>query len=312
MSKQRKPGKGSGKNGDIPIGFELELIEVRPDQIVPLKVLPPTIRETGKYKQLVASLRGGALVEHPVVAPDAKQKDRYILLDGHMRLEALKELGAQEITCLVSTDNESYSYNKHLNRLSTIQEHRMIQRALRLGAPETLIAQRLNVDVESILRKRTLLAGICPEVIEMFKDKIIAPKVFIILRKMIPYRQIEVAELMNDSDIYSITYARAALAATSKEQLVNPQEPKKIKGLTPEQMGRMENEMGKLQRLYRLTEDTYGKNVMNLTLAKGYLTKLLGNARIVRYLAQHHQGILQEFQKIIEIKSLPGRDTVIV
>jgi len=307
MSKTRKlAGNGNGKDGDIPIGFEMELITLRPDQIVPVKALSPTIHTTLKYKQLVASLRDGTLIEHPVVTPDTKEKDRYILLDGHMRLAVLKELGAQEITCLVSTDDESYTYNKHVNRLSTIQEHRMILRALRLGAPETLIAKRLNVDVESILRKRTLLNGICPEVIEMFKDKIIAPKVFILLRKMIPYRQIEVAELMEDSGIYSITYARAALAATPKEQLVNPQQPKKIKGLTPEQMGRMENEMGKLQRVYRLTEEHYGKNVMNLTLAKGYLTKLLGNARIVRYLAQHHAGILQEFQHIIETKSIPA------
>jgi hypothetical protein len=310
MSKRKFIRRGSGKDGDIPIGFEMEMIVLRPEQIVPLKVLPPKIRESVKYKQVVASLRSGTLIEHPVVTQDAKQKDRYILLDGHMRLEALKELGAQEITCLVSTDDESFTYNKHVNRISTVQEHRMMLRAIRLGVPEALIAQRLNVDVGCILRKRTLLEGICPEVIEMFKDKVISPTVFVTLRKMVPYRQVEVAELMNDSDIYSITYARAALAATPKEQLVNPQQPKKVRGLSAEQMDRMENEMGKLQRIYRLTEDTYGKNVMNLTLAKGYLTKLLGNARIVRYLAQQHHGILQEFQKISEIKSLPGRDTV--
>ena len=36
---------------------------------------------------------------------------------------------------------------------------------------------------------------------------------------------------------------------------------------------------------------------------KGYLAKLLGNARIVRYLAQHQQELLSEFQKIAELES---------
>jgi hypothetical protein len=36
--------------------------------------------------------------------------------------------------------------------------------------------------------------------------------------------------------------------------------------------------------------------------AKGYLAKLLGNARVVRYLAQHHQELLSEFQKIAELE----------
>ena len=39
-----------------------------------------------------------------------------------------------------------------------------------------------------------------------------------------------------------------------------------------------------------------------LVLAKGYLAKLLGNARVVRYLAQHHQEFLSEFQKIAEME----------
>ena len=39
---------------------------------------------------------------------------------------------------------------------------------------------------------------------------------------------------------------------------------------------------------------------LDLVLANGYLRKLLGNARIVRYLAQHHADILPEFQKLVE------------
>jgi hypothetical protein len=39
-------------------------------------------------------------------------------------------------------------------------------------------------------------------------------------------------------------------------------------------------------------------------LVNGYLGKLLGNARVVRYLAQHHRDILTEFQKLAEIATV--------
>ena len=55
-----------------------------------------------------------------------------------------------------------------------IQEHRMILKAVERGVPEDRIAKALNVDVQSIVRKRRLLEGICPEVAEILKDKHIA------------------------------------------------------------------------------------------------------------------------------------------
>ena len=42
----------------------------------------------------------------------------------------------------------------------------------------------------------------------------------------------------------------------------------------------------------------------NLVLAKGYLCKLLGNARVLRYLTQHHQEILTEFQRIADLETV--------
>ena len=47
-----------------------------------------------------------------------------------------------------------------------------------------------------------------------------------------------------------------------------------------------------LQREFRIAEKSYGTDHLDLVLANGYLGKLLGNARVVRYLAQHHSEIL--------------------
>jgi hypothetical protein len=289
---------------EIKLGFDDTTIKLRIDQIVPIKVITPAARTSQKFKQILASIREVGIIEPPAVTPDSQTRGRYILLDGHMRLEALKEIGETEVVCLVSTDDEAFTYNKHISRLSTVQEHKMILRAIERGVPEAKIALALNIDVRSIVRKRDLLEGICPEAADILKDKMVAAATFPILKMLKPMRQIEAATLMNDAGVYSRSYANALLAATPRDQLVDSAKPKKIKGLDEEQMARMESEMGSLQREYRLIEETYGKDVLNLTLSKGYLSTLLGNGRVVRYLGQNHSEILAQFQKITDITSL--------
>jgi hypothetical protein len=155
-----------------------------------------------------------------------------------------------------------------------------------------------------------MLDGICPEAIELLKDKMVANKVFGMLKKVKPMRQIEMATLMNDAGHYSHTYAKYLMASTKKEDLLKPDQPKKIQGVSEEQMARMENEMANLDREYRLAEETYSSDVLNLTLAKGYLGKLLSNEHVVKYLDQYHAEILSQFQIIAEIKSLSSaKDT---
>jgi hypothetical protein len=294
--------------GEIKIGFEYATADLSLDHIIPIKVVAPAVRTSQKYQQILASIREVGVIEPPAVTPDKQAKGRYILLDGHLRIEALKEIGEKTVSCLLSSDDEAFTYNKYINRLSSIQEHRMILRAIKRGVAETKIAKALNVNVGSIMHKRNLLDGICPEVVEMLKDKMVASGTFAILRRMQAFRQIEAVVLMNDAKVYTTSYARALLAATPKNQLVNPDKPKKIKGLGDAEMARMESEMESLQREYKLIEENYGTDVLNLTLAKGYLAALLGNARIVRYLAQHHADYLAQFQKITDMTSLNPKE----
>lgn len=305
MAKQKR---AINPEGPILLGFDTETLQLRLEQIVRIKILNEGTKNNRRYKQIMASIREVGIIEPPVVVPDPQTKDRYILLDGHLRIEALKEIGVTEVTCLVSTDDESFTYNKHVNRLSTIQEHRMIVKAVERGVSEEKIAQALDVNISNIIRKRSLLDGICEEAAEILKDKLVTARVFYILKRMIPVRQIEATTLMADADIYTAAYAKALLAATPKNQLANPQKPKKIKGLTDEQMDRMESEMSTLQREYRLIEESYGTDVLHLTLAKGYLAGLLGNAKVVKYLALNQPEILAQFQKIAEMTSLGGKE----
>ena len=117
-------------------------------------------------------------------------------------------------------------------------------------------------------------------------------------------RQIEVAELLSAANNFGVPYIKALLAATHPEMLVDPDKSKIVEGLTPEQVSKMEKEMEVLQRDLKAIEESYGNEVLNLVLARGYLTKLLNNARIVRYLSQHYADILNELQTVSEGSSL--------
>ncbi|MDI3469912.1 MAG: ParB N-terminal domain-containing protein [Pseudolabrys sp.] len=288
----------------VTIGFEEARLRIGIDQIVPLKIVSSAVKKTPKYAQIAASIREIGLVEPPVVARDRGEPGKYLLLDGHLRIDVLKDMGRNEVTCLISTDDEAYTYNKRVNRLAMIQEHRMIVKAVERGVPEDRIAKALNVDVQNIIRKRRLLEGICPEVADILKDKHIAINTFTELKKMLPLRQIEAAELMVAMNKFTTNYAKSLVAATPQAQLVEQGKPKHVRGLTDEQIAMMERESVSLQREFRIAEKSYGADHLDLVLTNGYIAKLLSNARVVRYLAQHHQDILTEFQKLADTETV--------
>jgi hypothetical protein len=66
----------------------------------------------------------------------------------------------------------------------------------------------------------------------------------------------------------------------------------------------MERESANLGRELRLVEDTYGTDHLDLVLARGYVSKLISNARITRYLEMYHPEFLPEFERITETEAL--------
>ncbi len=268
------------------------------------RLLDESLRKSPKYKCIEASVRELGLIEPLVVFPQPDSAESFMLLDGHVRLMILKELGQTTVKCLISTDDEGFTYNHKINRLTAIQEHFMILRATKNGVSEERIARSLNVDVASIRQKRDLLDGICPEAVQLLKDRRATGNTCRELRKVRPMRQIEIAELMRAAGNFSVGYAKCLVTASPAEQMVDSDRPKEFRGLSPEDIARMEHEVETLGREFKLIEDSHGKNVLNLVLVGGYLRKLLDNARVVRYLSQNHPEILAEFQKLVEAKNL--------
>ena len=290
---------------EVRAAFEGAYVTVEIQKIIPLKVLREGLHESKKYAQVVSSIRAIGLVEAPVVIPGPGGDGRYFLLDGHLRLEVLKQLGASTVECLVATEEDTYTYNKRLNRLPPVQEHRMIVRAIERGVSRFQIAEALGLDEQTIKKRSRLLEGIGADAAELLKKTNCPITVFDVLRRMSPLRQVECAELMIGQNNFTSTFAKALLAATADDQLAKPRKEKKgADAPNSQQLARMERELAVLQTRIKSVEENYGIDNLHLTLARGYIAKLLGNAGVVRWLSNNRQEYLAEFQRIAEIDTL--------
>ncbi|HPF39693.1 MAG TPA: plasmid partitioning protein RepB C-terminal domain-containing protein [Phycisphaerae bacterium] len=274
------------------------------DLIYPLKKLTAAIKQSARYRRIVSSIQEIGIIEPLVVFPQNGRTKGYILLDGTIRYEVLKEIGKTEAFCLVATEDEAYTYNHKVNQVTPIQEHFMILRAIENGVSEERIATTLNVDVSNIRSKRDLLKGVCPEAVNLLKDRRASAGALKELSKAKPMRQIEMAELMIASGNLGTSYAKCLIAATSEDQLADKVVAKAKEILSPDEIARMEREMDNLSKDFRQIEETHGRNVLNLVTVVAYLRKLLENRGVVRFLSKNHADMLGEFQKIVESTSL--------
>jgi ParB-like chromosome segregation protein Spo0J len=175
--------------------FQSNILTLPLSSIVPQKSTTAEVVRSSIFKQILSSVREIGLIEPLVVYP--QEGKGFLLLDGHLRFEALKILGREEVNCILSTDDESYTYNKRVNHIPPVAQHFMLMEALKSGVAEERIAATLNVDVAAIRRRAQMLEGICPEVVEMLRDKKLSLELFPILRKMKAIGQIATVELFN-------------------------------------------------------------------------------------------------------------------
>lgn len=285
----------------IKLAFEQTSLRIALADIELLRAVTPAIKRSVKYGQIAASISEVGIIEPPVVVRIAGKMERFRLLDGHIRIDILAERGDNDVVCLVATDDEAITYNKRISRMAIVQEHKMILKALEKGVSEERLARALNVNISSIRHKRRLLDGICEEVVKLLQDRMVPINTFSELKKLRPMRQIEAAEAMIAMNRYSWPYARSLVAATPQHQLVSDKR-KAVRGLSDEQLDHMEREATNIDREFRMIEQSYGSDHLDLVLATGYLCRVIDNVRAVHHLARHHPELLSEFQRIVQMR----------
>lgn len=289
--------------------FDPHGVHIPVDRILPMKQVVADPKKNSTFRRILASIREVGLIEPLIVYPQGGKANNYSLLDGHLRLEALKQLGFETIPCLISNEDEAYTYNHKVNIVPPIQEHFMIMKAIENGVSEERIARALDVDVAQIRQKRDLLNGICTETVDLLKNKLASRETLRELRRVKPMRQIEMAELMLKSHNFTCSYAKCLIAATPDDQLLDPAKSKVPRGVKAEEVAAMEKEVESLEQNFLALEESHGKNTLHLVLAIAYLRRLLENSTVGKFLSSRYADINAEFKKLIETTSLERSGT---
>ncbi|PYJ87789.1 MAG: chromosome partitioning protein ParB [Verrucomicrobia bacterium] len=289
---------------EMKIGFEMRKICLALEDISPMRQIKDLHKGILRYKKILGSIKEVGLVEPLVVYPQKDAPGKYLLKNGHLRYVALKELGKTSADCIIATDDECYTYNARVSRLSPIQEHRMIVKAVNDGVSPERLAAALNMPLHVVKASMNLLNGIHDQAAELLKDKNISPQAIRLLKRVSGMRQIEIAEMMVTANNFFTGYAEALVLGTPKDQLVNPDELKKKKGMSAEDIARMESEMESLERDLKAVTDNYTENMFTLQTAQTYIKNLLKNAKVVRYLNVNHSEIFSEFESIAAVEAM--------
>jgi hypothetical protein len=281
----------------IRLAFKQNEIVIPIANVVLQKTISASFRRTQTYRQIAASLDQVGLIEPVVVFP--RGPDDYLLLDGHTRIDILKSRGITEVRAIFATDDEAYTYNKRVNHAPPVAQHFMILKALAHGVSEDRIAASLSVNVANIRKRRDMLDGICPDVVEILKTKHVTADAFAVLKKMKPFRQIEAAEHMTASATYSVKFAKALLAVTRPEFLLQPLSTRQLEANSKGATVMLEHETEMLVRDLKAVEDSYGTDILALTVICGYIERLLENVRVERHLSKHHPDILNTLRSSV-------------
>ncbi|MDI1343083.1 MAG: plasmid partitioning protein RepB C-terminal domain-containing protein [Pseudolabrys sp.] len=291
-------------NAKVLAAFDFDGITLALSAIHPIRQVKPTDHAFGKYRAVVSSIKEVGLIEPLIVFPQRGAPGTYLLLDGHLRLKALQELNHTEAFCLVASDDDAFTYNDKVNRISLIQEHAMIARAIEHGVTPAQISKALSVDLGKVKASLNLLNGIDTEAVELLKDKPITAAALKLFRKAKPVRQVDMAQLMVSGNNYTRAYADALIIGTPAEQLAGGDKPKNTHGISGDEVARMEKEMETLERDYRLHQDGFGENSLHLNAAQRYVKRLLENTKIKRFLLSRYPELLEECQELAALEAL--------
>jgi len=271
-----------------------------------LPIRQPTAADNafGKLNKIRTSIKEVGLVEPLVVYPQRGVADKFILLDGHLRLVVLREAGAKEVLCLVATEEDAFTYNDKTNYLNAIQEHAMIKRAIAQGVTPEQIARALGAETAKVKAGLNLLEGIHQEAIELLKDKPISSAALRLLKKVKAVRQIDMAHLMVSGSNFTWAYVEALIVGTPTDQLATTAKAEVGKGISEEEQVRMRQEMEALERDCRVYQDQFGENSLHLNSIQRHVKRLVDNPKIKKFIATRYPELMEEFQDLVAMEVL--------
>jgi len=283
----------------IRTGFEPTVLRLGLSSLIPRHPLPERLKRTRKFRQISASIREVGLIEPMVVSRIAGDSTRFLIIDGHLRWLALRELNTPDAMCLVSHSAEAVTYDSRSAVLAPIQERMLIQRAVQDGVRPERLARALLLEPEQQRRHQADLDRLDPAAAALFRGHRLSADIVDILLEMAPRRQREAALLMLAAANVSASYARVLHAETRSVDLVDPSMPKQIFGLDESALRQMESAAAGINRAFVAIQSDFSTNTLDLMQVRAFCEQILGLPAMRSHLASHHPAALASVEQIL-------------
>ncbi|MEU9298541.1 ParB/RepB/Spo0J family partition protein [Streptomyces sp. NPDC048266] len=153
-----------------PTELSLSLISQNPDnpreELRDLEGLADSIREIGLVNSITVATVDSYLAERPDRADDVDESARYIVVDGHRRLEAARLAGVDTIRVsvnnkLVATDEAlleaAFVANVHRDDMNPIEQAHALKKLVEFYGSQNKAAKRLGIGQSTISSKLSIL-----------------------------------------------------------------------------------------------------------------------------------------------------------
>jgi hypothetical protein len=248
------------------------------------------------YDRIAASVKALGLLEPLVVYPEGED---YIILDGVQRYRILLEMGVDLVPCVLGKQREAFTCNRMVNRLSPLQEHRMIKTSLEKNLDEKTIANALGTAGIGHRLKKSLISQLHPDVAAAFDEGKLSRSCAREMTFIKPARQREILTAMEGYKDFSTAFARALVLKTppaqreTRRRKSNPWDNKaQRKNNLIKKLAEAEEKHDFYSRLYK----QYTVDLLRIAI---YARSVVTNVRLRGYLDEHYPDIVMRFETII-------------
>jgi ParB-like chromosome segregation protein Spo0J len=269
------------------VGIDIPITRLRP-----LRERKVTKRE---YDRIHASIKAVGLIEPLVVYPEG---DDYVILDGAQCYRALLELGVEVVPCILGRQREAFTGNRLVNRLSPVQEHRMIEKSL-LEVDEASIAAALGITNLSHRLKKTLLKQLHADVAAAFDAGKISRSCAREFTHVKPQRQKEILQAMESYKDYSASFTRTLVVKTPPHQRESRGRKHNPWDKTAQRKNDLLKKLEESEQKHDFYSQLYKQYTVDLLRLAIYARSMLTNQRLREYLNRNHPDIVERLEAII-------------
>jgi ParB-like chromosome segregation protein Spo0J len=269
--------------------------EARDIPIIQLRPLRERKVSQREFDRIVASIKAIGLIEPLIVFPEGED---FVITDGVQRYRALLDLGVEIVPCILGQRREAFTGNRMVNRLSPVQENRMIEKSLE-ELDEPTIAAALNLSGISHRMKKTLLKQLHADAAAAMDQGAITRVCAMELTHVKPERQSEILTAMKSYKDHSVAFARSLILKTPPAQREVRRRKRNPWNKTTQRKNDLIKKLAEAEQKHDFYSRLYKQYTIDLLRLAIYARALLTNPRVREYLDQRHPAIVTRFEAII-------------